>query len=110
MKLMDPHLQWQIDYLEEKLKEIEPRSGIHPEARELCTEALEWRLRDLRAFGQAGDTEQATLTLLSIWHTYHVVMSRILDAEKVRRRIDEALDRASSAYLPASETTVVATS
>ncbi len=103
---MDNHLQWQIDNLEQRFREIEPRSGLHPEARELCAEALAFSLPQLRRCGLAGSYEQTTETLLSIWSTYRVVTSRIAESEKVQRLVDEALNRAAASLIAHAETKV----
>jgi hypothetical protein len=91
---MDSDLQWQIDHLEQQFREIEPRAGIHPEARELCAEALAWHLPQLRELSLAESSQNTTVALLEAWHIYLVVRSRIAESEKTQQLIDEALSRA----------------
>lgn len=96
---MDPLLQVQIDHLEQKFREIEPCTNVHPEAGALCNEALTNQLPRLREYNRTGSSQLATETLLDTWQTYRVIASRVAYAEQVRHVMDAALTRAASSLL-----------
>ncbi len=96
---MDPLLEVQIDHLEQKFREIEASTSVHPEAGALCKDALTTQLPRLREYHRSGSSQLATEALLNAWQTYHTVASRVASAEKIRGIMNATLMRAALTML-----------